>query len=146
LVEIKKNNLVNLTYDINLGKKSKIKKISFVGDKVFKDKKLRRIITSSEYKFWKIISGRKYLNQNSVILDERLLKNFYKNNGYFNVKINSSFAKLINDNDFELIFNINPGSKIFFGNLTLNLPSDFDEKNFTKLKNFLRKLKVSHIQ
>ena len=38
LVEIKKNNLVNLTYDINLGKKSKIKKISFVGDKVFKDK------------------------------------------------------------------------------------------------------------
>ena len=95
LVNESKNNLVNITYNIDLGKKSKIKKITFIGNKVFKDKKLLRIITSSEYKFWKFISGRKYLNQNSVSFDERLLQNFYKNNGYYNVKINSSFAKLI---------------------------------------------------
>ena len=141
LVEESENNLVNITYDINLGKKSKIKKITFVGDKIFKDKKLRGIITSSEYKFWKIISGRKYLNQNTVILDERLLRNFYRNNGYFNVKINSSFAKLIDDNNFELIFNIEPGSKISFGDLTLNLPSDFDEKNFKSIKKLFEKTK-----
>ena len=141
LVEESENNLVNITYDINLGKKSKIKKITFVGDKIFKDKKLRGIITSSEYKFWKIISGRKYLNQNTVILDERLLRNFYRNNGYFNVKINSSFAKLIDDNNFELIFNIEPGSKISFGDLTLNLPTDFDEKNFKSIKKLFEKTK-----
>ena len=64
LVEDIKNNLVNITYKIDLGKKSKIKKITFIGNKIFKDKKLRRVITSSEYKFWKLISGRKYLNQN----------------------------------------------------------------------------------
>jgi outer membrane protein insertion porin family len=78
LVEQKKNNLVNVTYNINLGKKSKIKKITFIGNKVFKDKKLRRIITSTEYKFWKFISGRKFLNQNSSFFDERLLKIFIK--------------------------------------------------------------------
>ena len=39
--------------------------------------------------------------------DKRLLKNFYLNKGYYNVEINSSFAKLINENEFELIFNIN---------------------------------------
>ena len=141
LVEQLENNLVNITYDINLGKKSKIKKITFIGNKVFKDKKLRRIITSSEYKFWKFISGRKYLNQNSVIFDERLLKNFYINNGYYNVKINSSFAKLIDDNNFELIFNIDSGSKISFGDLNLNLPSDFDEKNFNSIKKLFKKIK-----
>ncbi len=141
LVEETENNLVNITYDINLGKKSKIKKITFVGNKVFKEKKLRGVITSSEYKFWKIISGRKYLNQNTVILDERLLRNFYKNNGYYNVKINSSFAKLIDDNNFELIFNIDPGSKIYFGNLILNLPFDFDEKNFSLIKKLFEKTK-----
>lgn len=133
LVEETKNNLVNITYNIDLGKKSKIKKITFIGNKVFKDKKLHRIITSSEYKFWKFISGRKYLNQNSVSFDERLLQNFYKNNGYYNVKINSSFAKLIDSNNFELIFNINSGPKVFFGNLDLDLPSDFDEKNFSPI-------------
>ena len=90
LVEQTKNNLVNITYNFELGKKSKIKKITFIGDKIFKDKKLRRIIVSTEYKFWKFISGKKYLNQNTVLFDERLLRNFYKNNGYYNVKINSS--------------------------------------------------------
>ena len=133
LVEETKNNLVIITYNIDLGKKSKIKKITFIGNKVFKDKKLHRIITSSEFKFWKFISGRKYLNQNSVSFDERLLQNFYKNNGYYNVKINSSFAKLIDSNNFELIFNINSGPKVFFGNLDLDLPSDFDEKNFSPI-------------
>jgi len=141
IVEQSKNNLVSITYDINLGKKSKIKKITFIGNKIFKDKKLRRIITSNEYKFWKFISGRKFLNQNSVFLDERLLKNFYKNNGYYNVKINSSFAKLIDANNFELIFNIDAGSKIYFGELDLKLPVDFDENNFSSIKKLFKKIK-----
>jgi outer membrane protein insertion porin family len=140
-VEQFSNNLVNITYNIDLGKKSKIKKITFVGNKVFKDKKLRNVITSSEFKFWKVISGRKYLNENMVILDERLLKNFYRNNGYYNVKINSSFAKILDDNNFELIFNIDSGSKILFGDLTLNLPTDFEEKNFNSIKTLFKKTK-----
>jgi outer membrane protein insertion porin family len=140
LVDQSKNNLVSITYDIDLGKKSKIKKITFIGNKVFKDKKLRRIITSTEYKFWKFISGRKFLNQNSVYFDERLLKNFYKNNGYYNVKINTSFAKLIDNNNFELIFNIDSGSKIFFGKLDLNLPVDFDENNFISIKKLFKNI------
>ena len=42
----------------------------------------------------------------SVNFDKRLLRNFYLNNGYYDVKINSSFAKMINEDNFELIFNI----------------------------------------
>ena len=141
LIEQSKNNFVNITYDIKLGKKSKIKKITFVGDKIFKDKKLRRVITSTEYKYWKFISGRKYLNQNLVSFDERLLRNFYKNNGYYDVQINSSFAKLIDENTFELIFNINAGPKISFGDLKLNLPFDFDDKNFESIQKLFQKIK-----
>jgi outer membrane protein insertion porin family len=141
LVENSKNNLINITYDINLGKKAKISKITFIGDKIFKDKKLHRIITSTEYKFWKFISGRKYLNQNTVLFDERLLKNFYKNNGHYNVVINSSFAKLIDENTFELIFNIDAGPKFLFGDLSLNLPIDFDKKNFNSLNKLFEKTK-----
>jgi outer membrane protein insertion porin family len=54
---------LKLTLIYILGKQSKIKKISFIGDKIFKDKKLKRIIISEEYKFWKFISGKKYLNE-----------------------------------------------------------------------------------
>jgi len=141
LVKYKENNLVNITYNIDLGKKTKIKKITFIGNKIFKDRKLRRVISSNEYKLWKFISGRKYLNQNLVIFDERLLKNYYKNNGYYNAEINSSFAKMLDNYSVELIFNINAGPKISFGDLKLNLPLDFDEKNFDSINKLFKKIK-----
>ena len=75
------DNKLNLIIDIELGNKAKIKKISFIGDKRFKNRKLNNIIVSEEYKFWKFLSGKKYLNENTINLDTRLLKNFYLNNG-----------------------------------------------------------------
>ena len=97
-----------------MGSKAKIKKINFIGNKIFKDRKLRSIITSEEAKFWKFISGRKYLNENLISFDEKLLRNFYLNKGYYDVQINSSFAKLLDEKNFELIFNINANEKFVF--------------------------------
>ena len=135
------NNRVNLIYNINIGDKAKIKKISFIGDKIYKNRKLRNIIISEEYKFWKFISGKKYLNENLISYDEKLLKGFYLNRGYFDVKINSSYAKLISDNDFELIYNINANKKYFFNELTLSLPADFQKDNFEQLDKIFIKTK-----
>ena len=95
------DNKVDVTIQIDLGNKAKIKKINFLGNKIFKDKKLKSVIVSEEYKFWKFISGKKYLNENVINLDTRLLRNFYLNEGYYNVEINSSFAKMINEGEFE---------------------------------------------
>ena len=131
------DNKINLEYLINLNNKGKVKKITFLGDKIFKDKELRNVIVSEEYKFWKFISGRKYLNLNTVQLDERLLKNFYLNKGYYNVSINSSFAKIIGNDEFEIIYNITPNKKFIFGDLKIEIPNDFDKKNFFKLESLL---------
>ena len=48
-VEELDDNKVNINFDIDLGKKAKIKKISFLGNKIYKDRKLRRVILSEEY-------------------------------------------------------------------------------------------------
>ena len=106
-------NKVDLIFNINLGKKAKIKKISFIGNKKYKDGKLRSLIISEEYKFWKFISGKKYLNENLINFDKKLLKNYYLNKGFYDVSINSSFAKLVNNDEFELIFNIDANNKFF---------------------------------
>ncbi len=140
-IEYLENNKVNLIYDINLGKKTKIKKISFIGNKIFKDNKLRSIIISEEYKFWKFISGRKFLNNSIISLDNRLLKNFYLNKGYKNVKINSSFARLINENEFELIFNIDAREKIYFNNINLELPDDYNNEAFNDINDLFDEVK-----
>jgi len=135
------DNKIDITYKIILGDKAKISNIKFIGDKIFKDIKLKNIILSEEYKFWKVLSGRKYLNEEIISIDERLLKNYYLNKGYYNVKINSSFARLDENNRFELIFNISPGQKIYFNDLTLKLPTDYDEKNFVKINEIFKDLK-----
>ena len=51
---IDKNNL-DLLIEINKGQESRIKSISFIGDKKIRDGRLRNIIASEEDKFWKII-------------------------------------------------------------------------------------------
>ena len=134
------NNKVNLKYRINLGNKSKIKKITFLGNKIYKDKKLRNLIVSEEYKFWKFISGKKFLNENLITLDKRLLKNFYLSRGYYDVVINSSFAKLIEKDQFELIFNIDAKNKFYFNDIDLIIPNDFNNENFLKLKKLFAEL------
>ena len=140
-IEDLSSNKVNIIYDITLGEKAKIKKINFIGNKIFKDSKLKSIIVSEEYKFWKFISGKKFLNQDFIELDQRLLKNFYLNNGYYNVVINASFAKMIDESSFELIYNIDAKNKFYFNNLDLELPKDFDKKNFSSLFDLFKNLK-----
>ena len=141
MIEKLTNNKINLIYNIEIGDKAKIKKITFVGNKFFKDRKLRSVIVSEEYKFWKFISGKKFLRQELINLDERLLKNFYLNRGFYNIKINSSFAKMINDSEFELIYNIDPNKKFFFNEISLNLPNDINQANFNNLDKLFNKLK-----
>ena len=127
-VENLNENKVNITYQIALGEKAKIKKISFIGDKKFKDRKLKSIIISEENKFWKFVTNKKFVNQRIIELDKRLLKNYYLNKGYYNVVVDSSFAKLVNEKDFELIYNIQANEKYYFNDLKISLPNNFDKK------------------
>ncbi len=140
-IEELQDNKINLKYNISLGEKAKIKKISFIGNKIFKDKKLRNIILSEEYKPWKFLSGKKYLNESMINYDRRLLKNFYLNKGYYNVIINSSFAKVTDNQEFELIYNIDANPKLYFGKLRLDLPTDFSKSNYESIDKFFDKLK-----
>ena len=135
------DNKIDLYYEIDLGNKAKISKISFVGDKIFKDSTLRSVILSEEYRFWKFISGKKYLNENLINYDKRLLNNFYKNKGFYNVVIESSFASYLGNDEFEILYNISSGKKYYFNEFNLNLPIDYETDNFNELNNIFRDLK-----
>ena len=141
-VKIKENNndTLDLIYNIDTGEKALIKNIKFIGDKNFKDRKLRSVIISEENKFWKFISNKKYLNIDRIELDKRLLKNFYLNKGFYNVDIESSSA-VFNENSFELIYNINSGNKYFIQDVKLDVPIDYDIKHFKEVKKSINKLK-----
>ena len=133
-------NKVNLNYNISLGDKAKIKKISFIGNKIFKDGLLKSLIVSEEYKFWNLYLE-KIFNSSKYFFWWKITKKFYLNKGFYDVKINSSFAKLVNENSFELIFNINPKEKLYFNDLKITLPSDFETSYYDDLNNLFEDIK-----
>ena len=141
LIKNEELNSIRLKINIDLGNKAKIKNISFIGDKKIKDKKLLEVIASEEHKFWKFISNKVYLNESIINLDKRLLENYYMNLGYKNVKVLNSFAEFSNEGYFNLIFNINAGNRFFFNNFDLNLPEDYDIKDFQRITKIFKKLK-----
>ena len=134
------NNTVDINYLVELGNKALIKNIKFIGNKIFKDNKLRKVIVSEEAKF-KFLSSRKYIDVQRFNLDADLLTNFYKNNGYYNAKVNSSFAQIIKDEYFEIVFNIDAGKKYFFNDLVLNIPIEYNKNDFLNLNETLINLK-----
>ena len=102
---------------------------------------LSNIIVTEENKFWKFLSKKKYLNERQIQLDQRLLKNFYLNEGYYNVKISQTSANIIQENNFNLTYNINAGKKFFFNDLSLILPTDYDPNNFKFIQLLLDDMK-----
>ena len=63
------NNLIDLIFIIDKGKREKITKIFFIGTKKLKQR-LRDVIATEEAKFWKFISRNIYLNNQRIELDK----------------------------------------------------------------------------
>ena len=143
-IETKVNKINNdnfdLLIDIDRGKKTKISSIKFIGDKKIKDKKLRDIIASEEDKFWKFISKNTNFNQNLINLDIRLLKNFYKSIGYYDVAINSNSAEINDNENVDLIYSIEAGTRYTIDKITTNVDPVFNNELFFPLKKSYEKL------
>ena len=133
-IVVNDNNTVDLIININLGDKASIDKIEFIGDKKFKDRTLRNVIVSEENKFWKFLSKNKFINNNLIDRDKRLLENFYLNRGYYDVKIVSTNANFQSNNKFKLVYKITSGEQYTINNTKLILPIDYDPANFRKLE------------
>jgi len=140
-IQENQNNSVNIIHNFILGDRAKISEIKFIGNKIFKNNKLRNIIVSEVSKPWKFITPNKYLNESRIKLDVSLLENFFKNKGYYKVLIKSSSAKVVEDNNFVLTFNIDAGSKYFFNKINLNVSDDYKKENFSNFLNIFENLK-----
>ena len=64
-----------------------------------KDRRLKDIIVSEESKFWKFLSKNVYLNFDNINLDKRLLTNYYRSSGYYDVQILSDNAEIDEKNN-----------------------------------------------
>ena len=114
------NNQVNLIINIDKKEISKIKNIYFIGNKFFSNSQLMDVITSSEDGWWKFFSN-SALSEQRIENDKQLLKEFYKSKSFYDVQIESAFASVDKNNNFNLTFSINSGKKYKFGDYELKI-------------------------
>jgi outer membrane protein insertion porin family len=112
------NNQINLIINIDKKEIFKIKNIYFIGNKYFSSSQLLEVVSSSEDAWWKFFSS-SALSEQKIEYDKQLLKDFYKNKGFFDIQIESVFASLDKNNNFSLTFSINSGIKYKFGDFDL---------------------------
>ena len=139
-IEKLEKNRVNIFYSIDAGEKAKISKIYFLGDKKFRDKRLRDIIISEEAKFWKFLSQNVYLNQERIELEKRLLENYYRNKGYYEVDLTSSNVEYSEGEGFVLTYSINAGKRYKFKKIFADVSEALDSSAFFSLEPEFNKL------
>jgi len=139
------NNQINLIINIDKKEISKIKNIYFIGNKYFSSSQLLEVVSSSEDAWWKLFSS-SALSEQKIEYDKQLLKDFYKNKGFFDVQIESAFANLDKNNNFLLTFSINSGKKYKFGDFDLKkIGVSYEDKVINEIKIISSKLLENQI-
>ena len=139
--KVKKINEQNLDliFEIKRGEITRISKISFIGDKKIKEKRLRDIIASEEDKFWKFITRNTRFSENLINLDKRLLVNYYKSIGYYDVKVTSSSAQVQDTENINIIYTIDAGQRYTIKRIATSVDSVFDKELFFPLEKIYKK-------
>ena len=117
-VELLDNNRINLIYKIDEAEVLRVSKITIIGNKIFTDKEIKKVMTTkskSLLKFWS--QGGKY-DPDRIQYDKELINDFYNKNGYVNFQITSSIAQLVDSsNKFEILLSVSEGERFSFGKI-----------------------------
>ena len=136
--EIDTDNL-DLLIEIERGEQTKISSIKFIGNKNIRSRRLRDVIASTEDKFWKVISNNSNLSENLINLDRRLLTNYYKSLGYYDVKISSNIAEINKAGNADLVYSIEEGTRYTINKISTNIDEVFDKNLFFPLNKEFKK-------
>ncbi len=114
-------NRVNLVFEINEGKETKIKSINFIGNDAFSDSRLRSVIKTAESAWWKFFSSSDNYDPDRLSYDKELLRRHYLQNGYADFRVVSATAELAPDGEsFFINFTVEEGPEYTVGKIAIN--------------------------
>ncbi|WP_340296762.1 MULTISPECIES: outer membrane protein assembly factor BamA [unclassified Roseobacter] len=122
------DNRVDLAFEITEGRVVETESITFVGNRAFSDRRLRRVLQSTQAGFFRAIISRDTFVADRLAFDQQLLTDFYRDRGYVDFEVQSVTSELARARDgFFVTFNIVEGQSFSFGALTAS--SDLPEVN-----------------
>ena len=126
------DNRVDVIFEIFEGGLTEIERIGIVGNKVFSDRRLRRVLDTKQAGFLRLFVRRDTFLTDRIEFDKRLLTDFYNARGYIDFQVNDVNAELTEENNaYFVTFNVREGQMFRFGDVTLTSErSDIDVEDF----------------
>jgi outer membrane protein insertion porin family len=116
----KPRNRVGLSIKIKEGPASKIRRIGFVGNKVFDDESLRDVFQLKASHFTSFFKGDDKYSREKLSGDLERLQSWYKDRGYVNFTVNSTQVKLSPDKkDVSVDVSLSEGDQFRIGEVKL---------------------------
>ena len=144
-----KTNTVDLYFDINEGKLTKINNIIINGNNFILDQDIRAIIKSKTKTITNIFANNNY-KPNVVERDKYLISNYFKNYGYLDVSVETKIEYL-KTNRVNIYFYIDEGKRYLFSSININDNDELLDNTTLKLVNekiqfFLTEEKIFSIE
>lgn len=113
-------NRVDLVFEIDEGPRTGVRRISFIGNEVFSDGRLREEIQTRESRWYRFLTSDDSYDPDRLTFDRELLRRFYLSRGYADFRVVSAVAELTPDReDFFITFTVEEGERYRFGSIDI---------------------------
>ncbi|UWQ34861.1 outer membrane protein assembly factor BamA [Leisingera sp. M527] len=114
------NNRVDLVFEISEGDTIEVERVSFTGNRVYSDRRLRRILQTKQAGFLRGFINSDTLIEDRLEFDKQVLRDFYLSRGYVDFRVNSSNAEVTRERDAVfLVVDVTEGQQFRFGNVSV---------------------------
>jgi outer membrane protein insertion porin family len=116
---------VDLVFEVTEGKKTTVRQINFVGNKVFGKRQLAAVIKTSATTMLSFLTGGDDYDPDRIAADREQLRRYYRGKGYADANVTSAAAEYDPAlHGFTLTFSIDEGPLYHFGDITVvcNVP------------------------
>ncbi|PHR61502.1 MAG: outer membrane protein assembly factor BamA [Robiginitomaculum sp.] len=126
-------NRVDLIFEITEGPVTGVKRINFIGNNEFSDKRLRKQLATKESSWYKIFSSNDNYDPNRLEYDREQIRTFYTDRGFADFRVVSAVAKLVpNQKDFYITFTVDEGQEYTWGEVKVDTELTTLDKNLLR--------------
>ncbi|WP_170324859.1 outer membrane protein assembly factor BamA [Ruegeria arenilitoris] len=113
------DNRVDLVFEVAEGTTIEVERVSFVGNRAFSDRRLRRVLETKQANVLRtFLSGDTFI-ADRIEFDKQVIRDFYLSRGYVDFRVNSANVEFTRERDaFFLVMNITEGQKFSFGQIS----------------------------
>lgn len=114
------DNRVDLIFEIFEGDNIEIERLSFTGNRVYSDRRLRRVLETKQAGLFRAFVRSDTLVEDRIEFDRQILRDFYLSRGYVDFRTNSVNAELTEERDgYFLVFDVQEGQQFRVGEITV---------------------------